>query len=392
MNFGSVSNPAAFTVTGNTTLANLTVTGTCTGCGGSGGGGGTITGVTAGTGLKGGGMSGNVTLTLDPSATNTFTGTQTFNVPTGNGIVASTSGTSNAGISGSNNSTLGSGAGVAGFSVSGSGSGLVGTNSSSSLGGGYGVQGLSYNTADPGVGGINNSPASGSAYGVFGQSLGSTGTGVYGTGNGAGVTGNASSPTGSGVVGTNFSTSGNAYGLYGQSSSPTGTGVFGIGNGSGVTGSTASPTGTGVVGMNTGGGYAGYFQGDVAVTNNATVTGTLAIGGDKPMSHSPRMTFSGTAGYFIPDVPIVITRFTAATGSADNNQCGVNSQMGFIAGAPLTYFITTGAFVGYADSGPLNVPIAAGTPIQIVGLEASGVIVGCQSGGNMTATVEYAKQ
>jgi hypothetical protein len=215
------------------------------------------------------------------------------------------------------------------------------------------------------------------------------------------------------VVGTNFSTSGNAYGLYGQSSSPTGTGVFGTGNnagvygtgsGSGVTGTTSSPTGTGVVGVNSAGGYAGYFQGNVAITSNATVTGTLAIGGDKPMSHSPRMTFSGTvanfttsqfqpAGYFIPDEPIVITRFTAATGSADNNQCGTNSQMGFIAGGnPLPYFITTGAFVGYADSGPLNVLVAAGTPVQIVGLEANGLIVGCQSGGNMTATVQYAMQ
>jgi YVTN family beta-propeller protein len=103
VNFGSASIPAAFTVNGTTTIAgNLTVTGTCTGCGGSGGGGGTITGVTAGTGLSGGGTSGNVTLSLNTSAANTFTGTQTFNVNSGNGIVASTTSSAGAAVVGIN--------------------------------------------------------------------------------------------------------------------------------------------------------------------------------------------------------------------------------------------------------------------------------------------------
>jgi len=429
-------------IAGTVNVSNLIVSGTCTGCGGSGGGGGTITGVTAGTGLSGGGTSGNVTLNLNTTAMNTFTGTQTFNVPTGNGIVAQTAGNSNAGISGSNTSPLGSGAGVAGFSVSGTGSGVVGTNSSSSLGGGYGVQGLSYNAADPGVGGINNSPAAGGAYGVFGQSMGSNGTGVYGTGNGSGVTGNASSPAGSGVVGTNFSTSGSAYGLYGQSSSPTGTGVFGTGNGTGVTGSstgtgvygtgnsigvtgsspstgvfglatattgtasgvlgqTSSPAGAAVVGINTAGGLAGSFQGNVAVTGS-TSTGSLGIGGDTPMSHSPRMFFNSflagsfannpNGGYFISDQAITVIRVTGAGGLGQN--CTTPGQVELLEIAPnfgtILYTLTlSGQNSGRDDSGPLLIPIAAGVSF----LErASGCNLGGQAPADENISVQYVMQ
>jgi hypothetical protein len=136
----------------------------------------------------------------------------------------------------------------------------------------------------------------------------------------------------------------------------------------------------------------------------ATGTGSLSVGGDLPMTHSPRMTFSGTvanfttsqfqpAGYFVPDQPILITRFTAASGTLDSN-CSYVSQMAFIAGANPPFLLTTGD-VAYADSGPINppIPVAAGISIQIVGLEASGLPVSdCQSGSNITATVEYAMQ
>jgi hypothetical protein len=453
--FGGVSNPATFTVNGTTNIVgSLNVNGLQVTGGGSSGG-GTITGVTAGTGLKGGGTSGNVILNLDTAATNTFTGTQSFNVVTGNGIVASTSSNSNAGISGSNDSSLGGGAGVAGFTISGAGSGVVGTNSSSSLGGGYGVQGLSYNAADPGVGGINNAP-SGSGFGVSGQSLSSTGTGVYGTGAGTGVTGSSSSSTGTGVYGTATgtgigvtgtspvqgvfgvasATAGTTSGVLGQSYSPNGTGVTGLnsgggsgvsgqgytgvdgmGPGSGVTGTSTSASGSGVVGIeNSGGGYAGFFQGDVAVTGNlsnggnvavtgnATVAGTLAIGGDTAMSHSPRMTFSGTvasfttspqaAGYFIPDQPIVITRFTVAVGYGQTPYiCNTTTESMSLtingnASAAKVFAPVGGVFY---DSHALNIPVNAGTPIYMYGNSASGD-PGCQSGNNITATVEYAMQ
>jgi hypothetical protein len=66
VNFGSTSIPATLAVNGNTTLTgNLTVTGTCTGCGSGGGGG--ITTVTAGTGLSGGGSAPTVTLSANQS-------------------------------------------------------------------------------------------------------------------------------------------------------------------------------------------------------------------------------------------------------------------------------------------------------------------------------------
>ena len=435
VNFGSPSIPATFTVNGNTTLANLTVTGTCTGCGSGGGG---VTNVVAGTDLSGGGSGPTVTLNLNTSATdlrysqlgaaNTYTGTQTINSSTGNGITATSSSSSSSGLSGSNTSTSGSGNGVTGTTSSPLGSGVVGVNQSAgTVGGGYGVYGLASTPANVGVGGVNNTTAAGSAYGVFGQSFGSTGAGVYGTGVGSGVTGSTSSPTGSGVVATNFATLGNAYGVYAQSStSPSGTGVYGTGSAAGVYGVAASSTGTGVVGVSNAG-WAGFFQGSVNVTNNlsvvnnaqvlgnlsvtgnsalsgnTTVSGTLSVGGDTPMSHSPRMTFSGMvasyttselqpAGYFIPDQAIMITRFTAAAGTLDNGSCSYpGSQVGFIVGTGTPYFLLSGDFP-YTDSHPFNPPILvpAGTPIYIVGQEGSGF--GCQSGNSITATVEYAMQ
>ena len=424
VNFGSTSNQATLTVNGS---LNVTGAVTCgSGCGGGGGGG--ITNVIAGTDLTGGGTGPTVTLNLNTSATdlrysqlgatNTFTNTQTINTSTGNGVSATSSSGSASGLSGSNTATTGSGNGVAGSTSSPLGSGVVGVNlSTATSGGGYGVYGLAGAPANVGVGGVNNTTAAGNAYGVFGQSFGSTGAGVYGTGIGSGVTGSTSSPTGSGVVATNFASSGNAYGVYAQSStSSTGTGVYGTGSAAGVTGQAASSNGIGVLGLNSAG-WAGFFQGSVNITNNlsvvnnaqvlgnAAVTGTLSVGGDTPMSHSPRMTFSGTvanfttsqfqpAGYFVPDQAIVITRLTTATGNQDNiSQCDPGfSQMGFIAGSNPVYLITTGN-VSYADSGPLNIPVAAGAPIQIVGLEASGGNGSfCQSGGNMTATIQYAMQ
>jgi hypothetical protein len=443
VNFGSPSIPATFTVNGNTTLANLTVTGTCTGCG-SGGGGGGITNVIAGTDLTGGGTGPTVTLNLNTSATdlrysqlgaaNTYSGTQTINSSTGNGVSATSSNSSSSGLSGSNISTSGLANGVAGSTNSALGSGVVGVNQSTAiLGGGYGVYGLASTPANVGVGGVNNTTAAGSAYGVFGQSLGSTGAGVFGTGIGSGVTGSTSSPTGTGVVATNFATSGNAYGVYAQSSSsPSGTGVYGTGSAAGIYGVAASSTGTGVVGVSNAG-WAGFFQGSVnitnnlsvvnnaqvlgnlsvtgnttltgnaAVTGNATVAGTLAVGGDTPMSHSPRMTFSGTvasfttspqaAGFFIPDQPIVITRLTAAVGAGQTPDPICQSDQN------MTIFVTGNQVArlaipnpGFVDSGSLNISVPAGALIYVYGNSASSDLPGCQSGSNITATVEYAMQ
>jgi YVTN family beta-propeller protein len=86
-------------IAGTLNVSNLTV-GTCTGCGGGGSGG--ITSVTGTNGVNASTSGGAVTLSLNTAATNTFTGTQTFNVNTGNGIIAQTSSPTGAAVVGIN--------------------------------------------------------------------------------------------------------------------------------------------------------------------------------------------------------------------------------------------------------------------------------------------------
>jgi hypothetical protein len=313
-------------------------------------GAGTITGVTPGIDLTGGGTSGNVTLNLNTSATdaryaqlagaNTFTGNQTvtgsFTSTASINVVGDTRVDFNGLNKGSNTPALRFGTGNTGEAIASDRAGTVNVNgidlytsftprlSVTNAGSvGIGTTAPGYTLDVRGTGSFSS--------GVIGASSAVGGTGVYGTGAGTGVTG-SSSGSGTGVYGTGGSigvtgsslstgvfglataTGGTASGVLGQSNSPTGagvtglnstsggygisgqgyTGVNGMGAGSGVTGTSTSSTGSGVVGiMNSGGGYAGFFQGNVAVTGNATVTGNLAVGGDVPMSSSPRMVFSG---------------------------------------------------------------------------------------------------
>jgi hypothetical protein len=325
--------------------------------------------VKAGTDLTGGGavaLGGSTTLNLDTtkvpllSTNNTFSGSQTVNGSMN--TVGDTRVDYNGLNKGSYTPAIRFGSGNTGEAISSDRTGSANQ-------GGIDL----YTNFTPRVS-VTNTGSVGIGTTAPGSTLDVRGTGSFS----AGVVGLSNTATNA-VFGNNSATSGTSNGAAFYSN---------------------SPQGTGVVGVNSAGGYAGYFQGNIAVTGN------VSIGGDTPMSHSPRMTFSGTvanfttsqfqpAGYFIPDQPIVITRFTVATGNADNQQCSTSSQMGVITvsnSLPFTYFIMTGDpnFPPYADSGPLSVPVAAGAPIQIVGLEGSGL--GCQSGGNMTATVEYAMQ
>ncbi|HLW86962.1 MAG TPA: hypothetical protein VKR57_00640 [Terriglobales bacterium] len=191
---------------------------------------GTITGVTAGTDLTGGGTSGNVTLNLDTTqvpllnAANTFTGVQTVN------------------------GSLSANEGLSGNSI---GSGVYGA------GGNSGVYGDSGNTGVYGVGG---------AYGVSGTSA--SGTGVSGT--------STSTINGFGVLGQ-----GPAVGVAGYGTS--GTGVFGYGN-TGVLGESANSTGSGgsfsnstagdaLFTYNGSGGYAAFFEGNVDVDGKLSKAG-----------------------------------------------------------------------------------------------------------------------
>jgi hypothetical protein len=261
---------------------------------------GTISGVTAGTDLTGGGTSGNVTLNLDTTkvptlaaAANVFSGSVSASSFSGNG--SGLTGVSTSGLAAgtySNAYTFNNAANsftassVTAGSVSAS-NGVTGTTSSSSAygvygantattGNAYGVNGYSASSSGYGVYGTN-SATTGHSYGVYGTTTSSSGIAVEGdapatTGTALGVYGQSGSPNGYGVFGNVYASTGSAIGVYGASSPSTGIGVYGVGfngTGTGVYGRGYY----GVVGSNTiSGGYAGYFYG------NVNVTGTLTSG------------------------------------------------------------------------------------------------------------------
>jgi hypothetical protein len=115
---------------------------------------------------------------------------------------------------------------------------------------------------------------SGQTYGVHGESNSASGRGVFGRANATsgatyGIYGETSSTSGRGVYGAATSHSGATFGVYGLSEADEGLGVYGwassqSGENHGVYGRSDSPNGYGVYGNNTVGGYAGYFDGDVA--------------------------------------------------------------------------------------------------------------------------------
>jgi hypothetical protein len=265
-------------------------------CANSTGGGGTITGVTAGTDLTGGGTSGNVTLNLNTgalnstyaqlSAANTFSANQTMN---GNLSVAGN-------VS----------AGHIGAEISTGSAAILGYDSSS--GGAVGVAGLSNN--GQGVSGTSNTSygvygLSSGSWGVYGQSLVSDG--VYGVGPNVGVYGSGSSSSGFGVYGNGLTgvagiSNGNYVGVYGSSSGSGSYGVFGSdSSGTGVYGSGSYGvygTGTiGVYGVSTGGSNPGVYAqatGGWAVDAYNTSSGTGVLAGSS----------SGWAAWFNGNVEV----------------------------------------------------------------------------------------
>jgi trimeric autotransporter adhesin len=231
-----------------------------------GAGAGTITGVTAGTDLTGGGTSGNVTLNVNTSALNsTYAQLNAANTFTGNQIVngnLTTYGSTYAegGLSGE---ATPSSVGVYGFdTTSGGVVGVYGTSSN-----GVGVGGVSGSCCSYGVEGTGNVGVSGNGnsfgvegiapvLGVWGESTSSTGTGVQGSG--------GSSSGGNGVFGIGYD------------------GVSGEGSNIGVVGT--SPTGIGMAAYSTttsdalfaenqSGGLAAFFYGSIDVDGNLAKAG-----------------------------------------------------------------------------------------------------------------------
>jgi trimeric autotransporter adhesin len=230
---------------------------------------GTITGITAGTDLTGGGTSGKVTLNVNTSALNaayarltapnTFTANQTVN--------GSLSATTAAGGATTISATSTNGVAVAGTDTT-DGYGIFGQSDT-----GFGVYGGS--VTFPGVsGGSSNNPGvsgfSENAQGVQGQSLSTIG-----------VEGDSSSTSSYGVYGSNSASSG-GYGVYGTGYD----GVVGSGTNFGAAGLSSTSgagvyaynnsTGDALFAQNTTGGYAAFFDGPVdvdgAFTNAVGVT------------------------------------------------------------------------------------------------------------------------
>ena len=205
---------------------------------------GTITSVTAGTDLTGGGASGNITLNLDTTqvprlaANNTFTGNQTVN-----GSVAATSLSGNgAGVTNVNASAIGglSSSALAKLAASNTFTGkqtMIGSSSS-------------------GVLQVTNTATSGQAPAIVGTTDSSAAAGIKGTvaatsGTEAGVVGSTSSPNGFGLYGL-----GPNVGVYGYSVKSS---QLAAGNGkAGVWGDTGASGNTGVLGTSDAG-IAGEF-------------------------------------------------------------------------------------------------------------------------------------
>jgi hypothetical protein len=231
--------------------------------------GGDITSVTAGSGLTGGGTSGDLTIAASFGGSGVAgTVARSDHNHAGQSWTASSSGN---GLQVTYASAV-NGAGLRGVATN-----LTGQN--------YGVWGESASNSGHGVHGFASAAVS-SATGVYGESDGNSGRGVVGevsggsgfaigvegiasaaTGQTHGVRGQSSSTGGRGVAGSALATSGQTYGVWGASASTFGRGVYGFASATsgttyGVYGEADSPLG-----------YAGYFLG------RAVVTGTLSKGG-----------------------------------------------------------------------------------------------------------------
>ena len=318
---------------------------------------GTITGVTAGAGLLGGGNSGNVSMGIDTSkipqlsTANAFTGDQSI---TGN-VIAS------------------------GLLVA-PGANLLGNNSTSILQ-------------------VNQS---GTGQGIFASATGLNVAGVYGT---------SSNSTGFGVQGVNTSSTGGTA-IYGSTNSTSGVAVLGLagatsGNPVAVQAQANSANGVALLATNTAnGGLAGKFIGPVNVTGDLTTSGGVSA-----------VSVNATAVYNLGGIPFAFGNYAGtnaflgfagnvATTGANNMGSGVfallSNTSGFsntASGASALASNTTGnnntatgtSALGLNSTGSYNTATGAGALLlNTTGSfnTASGMyaLVSNSTGGNNTAS------
>jgi hypothetical protein len=127
----------------------------------------------------------------------------------------------------------------------------------------------------------------------------------------------------------------------------------------------------------------------------------LGIGGDAPMSHNPRMVFSGflpgdagnvqTGSYFVPDQNIIITRVSAGSANPGSG-CSTSARLWVtVEGLPQVSMAMPGGLNRF-DSGPVSVSVSAGQSIVILGVPASGCGVFEGDPSNVFVNVQYVMQ
>ncbi|MGO9539740.1 MAG: DNRLRE domain-containing protein [Terriglobales bacterium] len=294
---------------------------------------GTVTGVTAGTDLTGGGTSGNVTLNLNTSATNalyaqltannTFSGIQTINNTT-----FITGANSSGVLQVTNTLTSGSAPAVSGATDSTNASGLKGI-ASAATGTSNGVFGTSSSTGGNGVKG--SSPN----VGVYGQSSGASNTGAGRSE--AGVWGDTGGASGAGYAGVLGTADANSAGLF-VNNGPYPT-VVAINSGpsdtTGVAGVEGRSSNVGVYGQASGGSKQGAGAGNAALwgdTGGAAgqYTALLATADDNTAAYiynnSRLQVALYVANYEESDPDTAVFATSGSFGPGDNGQCVIDAS------------------------------------------------------------------